>query len=197
MDVAHKTIRDLPHFRVSAVAPNEANKDYFALFGEFDRTTDVVEGRCSLLMPHGDALNALSGYVQFHRPGEKTASVYVPTENSPEVLGLDLTYVHPRWNARHVWMISEPGWKWSRSKFCEADAVAKIVEGSQVSVVDGEEIKQWIQVSKKGNDSGLSRYYPICPSGKSTLQIEADGIIKGVALRHLSRTHRGRHLWIP
>src|SRR5438309_5214548 len=173
------TIDDLPHFRVSKVSPSENDKDDFELSGVFNRFDGVVEGLCSLLTPDAHTLTALYGYLQFGSASDRTARINTHGKPSPEVVDLDLTYVHPRWHPRHVWMVSLPTWKWNRDQCVARDAIGKIVEGTQMSVVDGEEIRQWIQISEKGKDSGLSRYYPVFPTGKSELRIEAVGIIWG------------------
>lgn len=179
MASTQKTVGDLPRFCISKVSRSESNKDYVELSGGFDRAEEVVEGLCSLLKPDANTLTALDGYVQFESSDRKTAHIYTLSEVSPEVVGVDLSYVHPRWRPRHVWMVSLPTWKWRRSEYVARDAIGKIVESTQVSVVDGEEITHWIHVSEKGKDGGLSRSYPVFPSGKATLQIEPDGIIKG------------------
>jgi len=178
MSSAQKTPDDLPRFRISQVRPCESNKDYFECAGEFDRAEDVVEGLCSLLIPSADVLTALHGYLQFGSV-EKAARFYTLNDVPAEAVDQDLTYVHPRWHPRHVWMVSLPTWKWRRSEYAARDGVGKIVEGTQMSVVDGEEVRQWIQVWENGKDSSLSRYYPVFPSGKSSLRIGPDGTIKG------------------
>jgi hypothetical protein len=179
MTKAHMTINDLAHFRTSKVSLCEGNPDYFELSGAFDRADDVVEGLCSLLMPDTETLTALHGNVRVENSGGETYRIFIRSEVSPEVVGMDLIYVHPRWNPRHIWMVFLPTWRWKRQQYVASDAIGKIVEGTQVSIVDGEQIRQWIQVSEKGKGDGLSRYYPMFPSGKSVLQIEPGGIIVG------------------
>jgi hypothetical protein len=98
----------------------------------------------------------------------------------PEVAGSELTYVHRNWEPYHVWMVVEPEWKWNRMLFRPVDAIARVVAGSEASVMEGEEVSEWIEIKEKGKNSGLSRYYPVFPSGKSKLPpIEPDGIIRG------------------
>jgi len=49
-----------------------------------------------------------------------------------------------------------------------------------ISVVEGQEVREWIEVKKAGNDSHLSRYYPVSPEGRTILPYAGpDGIIKG------------------
>jgi len=178
MSTAAKTIEDLPHFRVSAVKPSEKSGEYFELTGVFDRAEGVVEGRCSLLLPAADVLTALPGYLGFQDQQQKTARIFVPSRKQPDVSGRSLTYVPAAWDPLHVWMVALPTWKWTRSLFKASDAIGEIVKGTEVSTVDNEEIRDWIKIKEKGKDTGLSRYYPVFPSGKSSLRIEADGTIK-------------------
>ena len=173
-----RTIEDLPHFRVSVVKVNEKNTEYFELTGIFDRTEHLTEGRCSLLWPIADGLNALPGYLEFQNQEERTARIYTPTKNQPEVVGQSLTYVPAGWDPLHVWMVVLPAWKWTKSMFQSSDAIGEIVKGTDVSIVDNEEIREWVKISQKGKSAGLSRYYPVFPSGKSSLQIQEDGTIK-------------------
>jgi len=179
MVAAAKTFEDLPHFRVSAVKQSEGNEEYIELVGVLDRTTDVVEGRCSLLLPSIEVLTALPSYLEFQDTTEGTACVQTPSKSRPDVVGLDLAYVHPKWNPVHVWMVALPTWKWTRSLFQATDAIANVVKREDVSIVDGEEVREWIHVKQHGKDSGLLRYYPVLPSGRTKLpKIESDGIIK-------------------
>jgi hypothetical protein len=179
MTSAAKTIDDLPHFRVSATNQSETYETDYELSGVFDRTAGVNEGQCSLLVSGKDVLIALSGDLKFQDAAAGTALFKTSDERMPEVVGLNLTYIDPMWEPHHVWMVSEPKWKWNRILFQAADAVTKIVEGNGVSIIDGEEVSKWIEVRKKGKGSRLSRYYPVFPSGKSTLPpIGSDGVIK-------------------
>lgn len=180
MTATKKTIDDLPHFRVSAVKQSERDETYFELTGVLDRTTDVAEGRCSLLLPNNEVLTALPGHLEFRNPAEKTACIHTPSSTRPDVVGLDLIYVYPKWDPRHVWMVAEPNWQWKRVLFHSTDAITKIVAGTNVSIVDGEEVREWIEIKEKGKNGGLSRYYPVFPTGKSTVpKVDPDGTIKG------------------
>lgn len=178
MTAAAKTIEQLPHFRVSEVKVNEENPEYFDLTGIFDQTEHVAEGRCSLLLPLVDVLTALPGYLEFQNQEERIARIYTPSEKKPDVIGQSLTYVPAKWDPLQVWMVALPTWRWTRSLFQASDAIGEIVKGTEVSVVDNEEIHDWVKINQKGKATGLSRYYPVFPSGKSNLQIEADGTIK-------------------
>ena len=180
MTPAAKTIDDLPHFRVSAIKQSGTRETDFELSGVLDRTVGVNEGRCSLLLPGKDVLVALSGDLKFQDSTGRTALFQTSDESMPEVVGLDLLYLGAGWRPYQVWMVAEPSWKWNRTLFHAMDAISRVVEGNGVSVVDGEEVTKWIEIKKDTKDSGSSRYYPVFPSGKTTLPpIGLDGIIKG------------------
>jgi hypothetical protein len=179
MTLGAKTIDDLPHFCVSGTTRRQTRETDYELSGVFDRTAGVSEGQCSLLVPGKDLLIALSRDLKFQDAAAGTALFETSDERMPEVVGLNLTYVDPKWEPYHVWMVAEPKWTWNRILFHAADAVTRIVEGSGVSIIDGEEVSKWIEVKKNGENSRLSRYYPVFPSGKTTLPpIGPDGIIK-------------------
>jgi hypothetical protein len=180
MTAIAKTIDDLPHLRVSAIKRSETRETDFELSGVFDRPATVREGPCSLLVPGKDVLIALSGDLRFQDPAAGTALFQTSDESMPEVVGLDLTYVDTKWKPHHVWMVAEPRWKWNRTLFHAIDAIARIVEGNGVSVIDGEEVGKWIEIKENGKSNSLSRYYPVFPSGKTALlSIGPDGIIQG------------------
>jgi hypothetical protein len=180
MTAATKTIHDLPHFRVSAVKQSKASETEFVLSGVLDRALSVIEGSCSLLLPGDDVLTALSGVLRFQESSAGTALFQTSVESVPAVVGLALAHLEAKWRPHHVWMVAVPTWKWTRSLFHAIDATARIVQGTHVSVVDGEEVKEWIEIKPKGKLSSLTKYCPIFPSGKVTLPpIGADGVIKG------------------
>jgi hypothetical protein len=180
MTVVPRTIDDLPHFHVSAIKQSETRKADFELSSGFDRTADVSEGRCSLLLPGKDVLIALNGDFRFLDSTAGTGLFQTSEESMPEVVGLELAYLGAKWEPYHVWMVAEPRWKWSKTLFHAADAISRVVKENGISVVEGEEIKEWIEVRRKEKASGLSRFYPVFPSGKTKLPaIEADGLIKG------------------
>jgi len=177
MTVAKK-IEHLPHFFVSAVKVAEKSAECFELAGVFDQTENVAEGRCSLLLPDVDVLTALAGYLEFQNQEERAARIYTPRKRQPDVVGQPLIYVPAKWDPLQVWMVALPTWRWTKSLFHASDAIGEIVKDNKVSVVDNEEIKDWIKIRPKGRDTSLARYYPVFPSGKFSLQIQADGTIK-------------------
>lgn len=178
-----KTINDLPHFKVSARRQGETSdsgRPDFELAGVFDRTDGVNEGRCWLLLPGKDVLIALTGELRFLEAGAGAAVYQTSEESMPDLVGSSLTYLDPHWEPFHVWMVAEPKWKWNRTVFHAIDATAKRVEGNGVSIVDGQEVTEWIEIKRIGKESHLSRYYPVLPDGRMTLPpIGSDGIIRG------------------
>ncbi len=177
------TIADLPHFRVSAVRHGE-NRDGgridFELAGVFDRTEGVNDGRCWLLLPRKDELIDFTGELRLLEPGTGAAVYQTSEEPTPDVVGSALAYLGPQWEPYHVWMVTEPKWRWDRRLFHALDATARKIEGNDISIVDGQEIKEWIEIKKIGKESHLSRYYPVFPDGRTMLPpIGPDGVIKG------------------
>jgi hypothetical protein len=178
-----RTINDLPQFRVSAMRQGETSdsgRTDFELAGLFDRTEGVNEGRCWLLLPRKDTLIDFTGELRFLEAGTG-AAVYQTTEKPmPDLVGLTLAYLGPQWEPYHVWMVTEPKWRWDRKVFHALDATARKMEGNDVSIVDGQEVKEWIEVKKIGQQSHVSRYYPVFPDGRTTLPpIGPDGVVKG------------------
>lgn len=180
MTAAAKTINDLPHFRVSAINSSDTRETDFELAGVFNRPAAVKEGSCSLLLPGKDVLIGLNGELRFQDSTAGTALFQTSEESMPDVIGLNLTYLDSKWKPYHVWMVIEPRWKWNRTLFHATDAVARIVEGKGVSVVSGEEVKNWIEIKRSGKGGPLSRFYPVLSSGKAVLPpVGPDGVIKG------------------
>jgi hypothetical protein len=180
MMAAAKTMDDLPHFRVSSMKPVESSEFAFELLGAFDRTSDVREGHCTLLVPGQNVLTASGGNLTIQDPAAGTALFQTSDESMPDVVGLDLTYVDDKWEPVHVWMVTVPTWRWTRTLFQAMDAIGRVVAGDGVTVLDGEEVTEWIQIKPAGKDSNLSRYYPVFPSGKPVLPpIGPDGVIIG------------------
>ncbi len=166
------TLDDLPHFAVSAARKGETRENGetdYQLSGTFDRTNDVNEGEWSLLLPQGDVLIALTGDLRFVEISAGTALYETAEQSMPEVVGLKLTYLDPCWKPFHVWMVAEPRWKWNRVLPQAADATVSKVVGDGVSIVDGQDVKEWIEIKKMENPGTLSRYYPIFPDGRINL----------------------------
>ena len=152
----------------------------FNLLGAFDRTSEVKEGHCAMLVPGQEVLTASGGNLNILDPALGTALFQTSDELMPEVAGVELSYVDDTWEPIHVWMVAVPTWKWTRTLFQAADAIGRVVDGAGVSLLDGEEVREWIQIKPVGKDSNLSRCYPVFPSGKPVLPpIGANGLIKG------------------
>ena len=180
MAPAAKTIYDLPHFRVTTVKKIETHETGFELSGVFDEMTGVNEGYCSFLLSGRAVLTALNGDLKFQDPAMCHALFKTSDESMPDVAGQKLAYVEGKWEPHHVWMVAEPLWKWDKTLFHARDAIARVVEQADFSVVDGEEVRKWIEIKENVKRNGLSRFYPLFPSGKTTLPpIGTDGIISG------------------
>lgn len=183
MTSARKTIDDLPKYRVSALKQAETQKVErvdFELSGTFNRLDGVTEGTSWLLLPDTDILIALTGDLAFLDLNERTALYRTSDESAPDVVGSNLTYLGARWEPHHVWMVVAPGWTWSRVLFQAVDVMSRIVRKDEMSIVDGQEVREWIEIKKPGGKTGLSRYYPVFPDGRITLPpAEPDGVIRG------------------
>jgi hypothetical protein len=82
--------------------------------------------------------------------------------------------------AIHVWMVIEPEWIWRKALFQAADARARKFQAEQVSIIDGQEVKEWIEIRKVGSEDDGARYCPVFPNGSASLpEPGPDGIIEG------------------
>jgi len=178
-----KTMDDLPQFKVSAVrhgVNRDGGRTDFELVGVFDRTEGVNEGQCWLLIRLKDALNDFTGELRFLEAGTCAAVYQTSEEPMPDAVGLTLVYLSPQWEPYHVWMVTEPNWRWDRRVFHATDATAQRIKGNGVSIIDGQEVREWIEIKNIGKGSHLSRYYPVLPDGRTTLPpIGPGGIIRG------------------
>jgi len=175
-----KTLADLPHFRVSEVRKSEASESNLELFGTIDRTAAVQDGRCFLLLHRQDVLIGLGGDLKLLDAGQGTASFNTSDGPAPEVVvGSEMAYLR-LWQPYQVWMVVEPRWRWNREQFHAMDAIARFVDDQKLSIAGGEEVRKWIEVRPLGKETGLARFYPVLPSGKTTLPpIGADNVVKG------------------
>lgn len=183
MTHTQKTIDDLPHFKVSAIRQVErgdSGRTDFEIAGLFDRTEGVNDGRCWLLLPGKDPLVDFSGELKLLETGAGAAVYHTSEEPVPNMVGLTLAYLGPQWKPYHVWMVTQPKWRWDKKLFHALDATAWKIEGNDVEIVDGQEVKEWIKIKKIGQDDHLSRYYPVFPDGRTTLPpVGPDGVIIG------------------
>ena len=175
-----RRIGDFPHFQVSEMQQVESdcrNGPEYRLLGTVDRTSDVREGECYLLVS-GEVLVPLFGDLKFLDTNAGTAEFYTSEESMPSITGLNLTYLESRYNPLHVFMVSEPRWKWSKAEFQAVDATYRRIERQDKSIVDGEEVEEWIEI-KPIHGGSRSRLYPVFPSGRTTLPPPGDdGVIK-------------------
>ena len=175
-----KTLEDLPHFQVSGITQGETYETGytdFELSGSFDRIDGVTEGRCWLLLPER---NCLIGDLKSLDPETKTAVYSTAEESIPKVVGLRLPYLHDNWQAYHVWMVVEPAWIWNEVVFQPTAATARRFRAEEVDIVDGQEVKEWIEIKSASGDSGRSRICPVFPDGRTNLpEIGPDGLISG------------------
>jgi hypothetical protein len=173
-----KTINDLPHFRVAEVRKSETGESSLALSGMIDRPNDVQEGRCFLFLPGREVLIGLRGDLKLV-DAEGSASFETTEGPAPEaIVGSEMAYLR-LWEPHHVWMVIEPRWKWNRELVRAMDATTKLVDGRGVSLLDGEEVREWIEIRRKGKEKGLARFYPVFPSGRTTLPpIGPDSVIQ-------------------
>ncbi len=175
-----KRLEDLPHFHVSGTKQGDTHPTGyidFELSGTFDRIDGITEGRCWLLLPERDCL---IGDLKSLDPEARTAIFFTSEESIPNLAGSSLPYLDGRWQAYHVWMVIEPEWIWNRVLFQAKDASARRFEADQVSIIDGQEVKEWVEIRKIGAESEGARYYPIFPSGQVDLpDAGPDGVIRG------------------
>lgn len=183
MATCRKTIDDLPHFCVSAVVQGQTRETGdidFELSGGFDKLDGVSAGRCCLLLPGKDVLTALTGDLTFLDLNDRTAVYRAWDKSVPEVAGVNLAYLASPWEPHHVWMVIERRWRWSRTLYRAADVTSRKIRKDDISIVDGQEVREWVEIRKAGKQAGLSRYYPVFPDGRINLPpAGADGVIQG------------------
>jgi hypothetical protein len=127
-----------------------------------------------------DELIDFTGELKLLEAGAGAAVYQTSEEPKPSLVGLAFAYLGPQWEPYHVWMVTEPEWRWERKLFHALDAIARRIEGNGVSIVDGQEVKEWIEIKKIGQEGHLTRYCPVFPDGRNTLPpIGLDGVIRG------------------
>jgi hypothetical protein len=168
-DLKPKTLEDLPKFVVTAVREGETSDDGYRLFeieGTFDPVlessfTQIAKGTGALWfwLLHGDR-GYLSPMLKSFDKLAGTAVLVCYEKDEPRVLGLELAYLNPYWQAFNVWMVLDSGWGWERTQFQGADAVAEDYEAQDISIVEGREIRVWTKLEPAGARGGQSRHYP-------------------------------------
>jgi hypothetical protein len=173
-----KTIDDLPKFLVSDVThgePSETGYIDFKLHGVFDQTVGVREGRCWLLLPER---NCLVGDLESLNVAARIATFNTSEKEELKAKGRTFPYLAGYWNAYHVWMVTEPQWKWKEVTFLPSDAIAERLPADDSTVGgDGQPIKEWTRVRKIGNTHGNVRVYPVNSQGESDLQAISPEVI--------------------
>jgi hypothetical protein len=144
-----KKFQDLPHFVVSSVERGEpqpgTGHTEFKVHGRFDQTSGVREGRCWLLLADRDCL---IGDLASLDLDEGTATFLMFEEHATDLTGRRLPYVDGYWRAYHVWMVTDPSWRWSRKRLKHRHVVAEVFEAKETQIVDGQEITTWIRVKE-------------------------------------------------
>lgn len=174
-----KRLEDLPQFRIAAVSQLQIHDDGkidLEIRGTFDRINGIHEGSCWLLLPERECL---MGDFKFEDVDAKQALFFTSERTIPNLIGLSLPYLSGRWESYHVWMVIEPKWTWNRVLFQASDARARRFQEQGVSIVDGQEVREWIEIRKIGEENEGSRVYPVFSSGEVDLPaVGPDGIIK-------------------
>lgn len=101
-------------------------------------------------------------------------------ESIPELVDTRLPYLEERWKAVHVWMVVEPEWIWDKVRFEAQDARASRYEAEDVSIIEGQEVKEWIKLERADGRGRTTRYCPVYPVGGADLPLaRPDGLIPG------------------
>lgn len=136
-----------------------ANGDtQFELSGTFDRTQGVEEDTWGwLLQGTEDCFTATPKLLDLKT---NNASFEFLEKQIPDLTGKKLAYLNANWQAFHVWMVLRPDWGWERIRFDASDAIGEGFKASDVSIVDGREVRNWMKVEKASGSSHTTRYYP-------------------------------------
>lgn len=156
-----KTLKDFPHFIVSAVRRGKissAGHTRFELDGRFDCLIEDIDPNWFwLLLGENDAVCAT---LQSLDAETRTAVLRCDVSDEPKVAGESLAYLSPRWQAYHIWMVLDPAWGWERKGFQGADAVAEDYDTGETTLVEGREVRVWTKLELIGGREGASRHYP-------------------------------------
>ena len=88
------------------------------------------------------------------------ATVVADEKEMPEISGKTLYYLSPGWDPHHIWMVLDEDWGWQRVLFQTVDAVAERYEASDISIIDGQEVKTWTKLSRADKRGSTERYAP-------------------------------------
>lgn len=169
-----KTLVDFPKFVVTEVRAGAASSDgyqRFELEGSYDPILDPVfdnlvagEGPLWFWLLFGKR-GYLTPMLKSFDKETKKAILVCDEKEEPKVLGLQLAYLSPYWQAFNIWMVLDADWGWEKRQFHGIDAVAEDYEAKEVSFVEGREIRVWTKMEPVGVDSGQSRHYPASNQG--------------------------------
>jgi len=164
-----KTLEDFPKFIVTAVRRGATSEDgytWFELEGAFDpileRSFDqIIAGRGPrwFWLLFGER-GCLCPMLKSFDKEANTAILTCQEKEEPRVVGSELAYLSPYWQAFHVWMVRDRNWGWERKQFQGTDAVAEDYEAKDVSIVGDREVRVWTKLEPIGAGSGQSRHYP-------------------------------------
>jgi hypothetical protein len=156
-----KTLEDFPQFVVSAVRRGKtsaAGYTKFELDGKFDRIIAEIDPHWFwLLFGESDSLCAT---LQSLDKESLTAILTCDVRDEPRLVGQELAYLSPYWQAYHVWMVLQPVCGWEKKQFQGADAVAEDYDAGEITIVEGREVRIWTKLELVGRREGASRHYP-------------------------------------
>ena len=155
-----KRLEDLPQFTTTSVrelSTDSTGYTEYELRGEFDRIPALSDPRCWLLQPGG---GYLIGDLTIVDPNARTAAYLTSEQALPATVGSQFAFLSAHWQAFHVWMVLDPGWPWERRLFKASDAIARPFEAADASIIDGKEVRRWMEIKKADGSSPITRIYP-------------------------------------
>lgn len=155
-----KTLEDFPKFKINSVRRGKTSATGYTTFeleGEFDRIIQNISpywfwlllGEKNCICPSIKSLNKETW----------KATLTCEEEEDPNVSGMTLYYLSSSWDACNVWMILDPNWGWNKKRFKRIDAVAEDYE-TDVSIVDGREVRVWTKLESADKSSRMTHYKP-------------------------------------
>lgn len=190
MTTGIKRVEDLPQLHVSAVTSPPPGRGIssgnFEISGRLSRLDCVRDGSSFLLGADEGVLIALAGELRILDAAERTALFSTDDAPPSAIVGSNLTYVSGRWEPHHVWMVTQLEWKWKRAMYEAADAIGRKVRDNKATLLEGQEVWDWIEIRKLQDDTGSSRFYPVFPDGRTIL---ASPDPYGVILRGWDHEH--------
>jgi hypothetical protein len=156
-----KKLEDFPKFTVSQL--NDLGSDSqgftrFELAGEFDRPVQPRGEITWFWLLIGDRAAVCAQWIS-RGPGT-AATVVADEKEMPEMGGKTLYYLNPAWEPHHIWMVLDEHWGWQRALLKAVDALAETHEATNISIVDGREVKTWTKLSRADKRGSTKRYAP-------------------------------------